>query len=335
MPRAFHPLYLFRSAILLGVILLAASFAAYGILSFMISTERGYSGQSIFERIQLMVWFAVALYGILASFFIIIVGLFATHKVAGPLHRLELMLDEARSGVLPEEVHFREGDQLQPLARAQTVMFAYLILREREMAGLWARVEKSLGALALGAESASPEEWSRLAADLQSECSALAVIAGRMDGDASSPAGPLPGAPGGRRKGERGVTILELTVVMAIISILAAISVPLFIGVKDKATWGAAKGNVAVIRSALAAYAANSDSGRYPSSLTWADLSTSTGFLRNTNLPPTYAEARLVSMAYSTSPAGDGFTIMATVLDRFSDTIKATPAGITPATYPH
>ena len=200
MSTNFNRLDISRGAVLLGLILLVAAFVSYGVIYVLINMEQSYSGQSIFERVQLMVWFAMALYGIVGSFFIIIVGLFATHKVAGPLHHLEMMLDEAESGTLPEEVRFRDGDQLLPLAQAQTVMFSYLILRERELAGLWARVEKSLGTLALGVESASPEEWSRLAADLQSECSALAAEADKPGEDAVSPPESWPDTQNGRMR---------------------------------------------------------------------------------------------------------------------------------------
>jgi hypothetical protein len=175
MSRNFQPLFISRSTVLLGVIFLVAAFVSYGVIYFMINAESSYTGQSAFESTQLMVWFAVALYWIIGAFFIIIVGLYMTHKVAGPLYRLEMMLDEAESGALPTEVRFRDGDQLLPLANAQSVMFSYLIHRDQELAGLWARVKKSLDALALRAESASQEEWSRLAADLQAECSALAA----------------------------------------------------------------------------------------------------------------------------------------------------------------
>jgi hypothetical protein len=175
MSRNFQPLFISRSMVLLGVIFLVAAFVSYGVIYFMINAESSYTGQSAFESTQLMVWFAVALYWIVGAFFIIVVGLYMTHKVAGPLYRLEMMLDEAESGTPPAEVRFRDGDQLLPLANAQSVMFSYLIHRDQELAGLWARVKKSLDALALRAESASQEEWSRLAADLQAECSALAA----------------------------------------------------------------------------------------------------------------------------------------------------------------
>jgi prepilin-type N-terminal cleavage/methylation domain-containing protein len=335
MSRNFHPLYVFRSSVLLGLILLIASFISYGILYFMINTESSYSGQSILDRIHLMVWFAMALYWIIGSFFILIVGLFATHKVAGPLYRLEMMLDEATAGRLPGEVSFRDGDQLQPLAYAQSVIFSYLILREREMAEHWTRVEKSLGALALGTENATSEEWSALAADLQSECSALIADAANLGGEAVSPPESLPGGQKGPRKGERGFTVVELTIVVAIVSILAAILFPLFVGLRDKAIWGAAKGNVATIRSALALYIANDVSNNYPASLTWDDMSLPTGFLHNTNLPSTLAAAKFAAMVYSTTATRNSFTLMVTVQNKFADTIQATPSNITPGTYPH
>ena len=184
MSRNFQPLFLSRSMVLLGVIFLVAAFVSYGVIYFMINAEGSYTGPSAFESTQLMVWFAVALYWIIGAFFIIIVGLYVTHKVAGPLYRLEMMLEEAESGAFPSEVRFRDGDQLLPLANAQSVMFSYLILREQEIPRLWARVEKALDTLVMGAESASPEEWSRLAADLQSECSVLAAEAGKKGEDA-------------------------------------------------------------------------------------------------------------------------------------------------------
>jgi hypothetical protein len=202
MSRNFQPLFISRSMVLLGVIFLVAAFVSYGVIYFMINAESSYTGQSAFESTQLMVWFAVALYWIIGAFFIIVVGLYMTHKVAGPLYRLEMMLDEAESGALPTEVRFRDGDQLLPLANAQSVMFSYLIHRDQELAGLWARVKKSLDALALRAESATQEEWSRLAVDLQAECSALAAETTREAEDDELPPEPSSGTLTEGRKSE-------------------------------------------------------------------------------------------------------------------------------------
>jgi len=334
MNRNFQPLFISRSTVLLGVILLCAAFVSYGVIYLMISSQSSYTGQTVYELIKLMVWFAIALYSIIGSFFIIIVGLFVTHKVAGPLCRLEMTLDEAESGYLPGEVCFRKGDQLTPLADAQKMVFSYLDHRDQDVTGLWPRVKKSLDTLAMEAERATPEEWSRLVADLESECLALAEEAARQEEVADPPSESTESTKKKRRKWERGLTILELTTVLAIISIMAAITFPLIAGLKDKATWGAAKGNLATIRTALAFYALEDPSNKYPSSLTWDDLSSPTGFLNETNFPATMAAAKLSSMVYSTTAIRSDFTVVVTVRNRFSDTIRATPSEISPGTYP-
>lgn len=335
MSRTFHPHYMFRSAALLGVILLFASFISYGIIYVMINAQSSYTGQSVADRIQLMVWFAMTLYWIIGSFFIIIVGLFVTHKVAGPLYRVELTLDEAESGALPDGVHLRDGDQLQSLADAQAVIFTYLTHREQGIVEHWERVEKLLDSLVQSVESATPDEWSRLVADLQSECSALAAEAARQARDDELPPEPPSAVQKSQRKGERGITLLELTIVLAIISILAAITFPLLAGLKDRATWGTAKRNLTTIRSALAMYAANDISNKYPASVTWNDLSSPTGFMGDSNFPDTMEAAKFTAMLYSTTVNRSNYTIVATVGNKFSDTIRATPSVIFPDSYPH
>src|SRR5512138_119655 len=125
--------YLFGSTALLGGVLLAASLVFYLSLFLLLHSEQVpfWGGQadippSLSDRIDLMVLFAVAIYGVVASFLILVVGLFATHKVAGPLYRLEHLTAEAKAGRIPTEVRFRKGDQLASLAQGQARLFALL-----------------------------------------------------------------------------------------------------------------------------------------------------------------------------------------------------------------
>jgi hypothetical protein len=165
MSRYFGPAYLFRSLAVLGSILLSASLSAYTVLYRQLSQWDG--SASLSSQVGGMVWFAVALYGIVASFLIIFLGVFATHRVAGPLYRLEKLAATAAAGAIPPEVHLREGDEMHVLAEAQGRLFAALAEREREIAGCAGRVERAGMDLAAVVEDGAPERRARGAADLR------------------------------------------------------------------------------------------------------------------------------------------------------------------------
>ena len=71
---------------------------------------------------------------------------------------------------------------------------------------------------------------------------------------------------------KKGFTLIELVMVIVIISILAAIAIPKFIDLRNQAKQAACDGNVAAIRSAVAAYyaktATETTGAQFPSSLT-------------------------------------------------------------------
>jgi len=136
-----------------------------------------------------------------------------------------------------------------------------------------------------------------------------------------------------RRKGEKGFTLVELMVVVAIVGILAAIAIPNLFNIKDKATWGTAKANVDVVRSALASYMVDSANWRYPAgSLNFASFK---ALLPEANLPSTEEDAKWQSGSFAYASTGKSFTINVNANNRANDPFVATLSGITPNDYPH
>jgi len=68
------------------------------------------------------------------------------------------------------------------------------------------------------------------------------------------------------QKGQRGFTLIELMIVVAIIGILAAIAIPKFAQMLEKSREGTTKGNAGAIRSSLAIYYGDRE-GLWPSTL--------------------------------------------------------------------
>lgn len=66
-----------------------------------------------------------------------------------------------------------------------------------------------------------------------------------------------------RREPPRGFTLIELTLVIAILAILAAIAIPQFSEMVARSREGATKGNLGTLRTALSLYYGDTD-GSYP-----------------------------------------------------------------------
>ena len=135
------------------------------------------------------------------------------------------------------------------------------------------------------------------------------------------------------RKRETGFTLIELMIVVAIIGILAAVSVPTFISYRDKSRVAVAVATGDGVRAAIASYAADSAGNLYPLTGSIGTTYNNLRTIANRNgasLPATASRVSISAIDYS-SANGFGYTISITTtvpVGTIGEIILITPEGI-------
>jgi prepilin-type N-terminal cleavage/methylation domain-containing protein len=108
-----------------------------------------------------------------------------------------------------------------------------------------------------------------------------------------------------KKRSERGFTLIELMIVVAIIGILAAIAIPKFADLIRKSKEGSTKGNIGAIKGALAVYYGENE-GSYPVD-NLASLTSGGKYIQNipfSDVPSYHAKSTTVNTGTAVNDAG-------------------------------
>jgi len=129
------------------------------------------------------------------------------------------------------------------------------------------------------------------------------------------------------KRGQKGFTLIELMIVVAIIGILAAIAIPNFVSFKKKSIISSAVANLETVRSGLSQYAADRDDACYPDSLDFTTINDTLGNY-GINFPNEETAVKWEEGSFTyTSDDCALFEVSVTVSDNETK-LKALPEGI-------
>lgn len=116
--------------------------------------------------------FTLLLQAVLFSAVIIFLTLFISHKIAGPIYRLEKSLDAIKNGdLVADEIRLRSNDQIQNLANSFNKMSSSIRLKVKEIKDTFHKVKATkdrLGAIMKDSQTTN-SELEAIMSDLRDE----------------------------------------------------------------------------------------------------------------------------------------------------------------------
>lgn len=116
--------------------------------------------------------FTLLLQAVLFSAVIIFLTLFISHKIAGPIYRLEKSLDAIKNGdLVADEIRLRSNDQIQNLAKSFNKMSSSVRLKVKEIKDTFHKVKATkdrLGAIMKDSQTTN-SELEAIMSDLRDE----------------------------------------------------------------------------------------------------------------------------------------------------------------------
>jgi methyl-accepting chemotaxis protein len=145
---------------------LVAALAAIGILYYLSNREIGdslWSAHLSIKETKELLDTGVKVAGLVTFVAVLLFGFWSmldAHRIAGPMHRLRMLLDQIAAGNLRHEISFRRRDEFQDIAASTDALVESYAQRVKKLNGI---------ADSLAAAAGSSTEVADLAAKLKSE----------------------------------------------------------------------------------------------------------------------------------------------------------------------